>query len=199
MRKGWRIRTHYDAKTGNYWYFMLDNWIPAGQLNRLSLRGLLEEVTSLLNPIIKVPIELITNYNVWRGQQIARFPGQKKTLRIGIPGVSTQVAIDASWEHLARNVRAVNEMDRVIMAFDRGGLLAAVQRMVLGATYPVNFKDQKKWWGKYMGIRLSLLKQERSRVRNRIRRGRATAADQVNLAEIEAQLKEKQVFMREFR
>jgi len=200
MREGWRVRIGWDQKTGNYNYFFLDNFLPAAALaNASSLKELFNEMLSLVNPILKVPYELLSNYSLWREEPIIK-PGRRvKKIRVGVPGISAEVPVDARIDHLLRNFRPINEMDRIIMAFDRQGFMGAAQRFALGSVYPVNIADQKKWWNKFIGVRTSFLKREQSRIQNLMRKGEAGPDDRQNLVEIEEQLLAAEALIRELR
>ena len=143
MKRALKIRTRWNPKTEAYEYFMLDNWIPSADLNRLSsTEGFRDLVTGLLSPFIKMPIEILFNYNLFQKKKIRDYKGQKKRF-LG-------VEMAPELEHAARTIRLFNEADKMYDAFiaktGETSKAEAATRFLLGKVYPYKPEQQRDWW-----------------------------------------------------
>ena len=91
-------------------YFLLGGWLPAADLQALTASGFFDRVKDLLSPLIKQPIEQLTNYDMFIDQKIEEFPGETKKF-LGVP-VRRRIASALG------NIRLLAEADRTIRAFD---------------------------------------------------------------------------------
>jgi len=74
-----------------------------------------------------------------------------------------------------------------------------VARVLVGATYPVRFVDQKKFWVKQTSIRASELRRMVTTLENKIRRGEDTKTNRDNLENATRQLLEVEQLLKEFK
>jgi hypothetical protein len=155
MKRATKIRFRYNEKTGAHEYFILDNWIPSADLNKLTdIKEFRNMITSLLSPGVKLPIEILYNYNLYRKKKIRVYPGQRGKL-IG-------VKLPPELEHPARSIRLLNEADKMYEAFiaQKGEVskAEAVARGLVGKVYPYRPDRQKKWWVWQMNKRIGELR-----------------------------------------
>jgi len=141
------IRLRWDKKNKRHEYFMLDSWLPAADINKVfqGPRGIGQEILNLMSPLVKTIPEMVFNYNMFQGRKIEEFKGQKKK----VLGVS----LPAKMAFFLRSIRVFGEADRVItFAAQQGGgsvprtTWKAVQRAIIGKTYPIDPAQQKRWW-----------------------------------------------------
>ena len=100
------IALRKDPKSGEYQYFILYNWLPAGDLQDL-FKG--DTLLEMMSPIIKAPLEWFTNYSSFAERSIEAYPDQVQNyLGMNMP---RKVA------NLIRNVRVLNEVDRANPGF----------------------------------------------------------------------------------
>ncbi len=145
FKEAFNVRVRYNQDTGSYEYFFLDQWLPAADVSKvLSLPLFRDTIIQLLSPGIKtVPIEILFNYDLFKKRKISEYEGE--TVPIHLPGGKT-VHLNASVEHLLRQMRLVNEIDRF---FDESTNLssdARWQRIFVGRSYPYDPAQQENWW-----------------------------------------------------
>lgn len=103
-------------ENGNPSYFMLKSWLPGGDIAEIAdaIRNittgkggkkLLDSVTSRVNPIAKVGVEMLANYSFFTGKPIERYDGQQQEM-FGEPW-------GAKSAYLLRQIRFVNEIDKL--------------------------------------------------------------------------------------
>lgn len=101
---------------GNPQFFLLKSWLPGGDIAEIAdaLRGVttgqkpkavLDGVLSRINPLGKVPVEMMANYSFFTGKPITRFEGQEQEV-FGDP-------FSARSAYLLRQIRLVNEFDKL--------------------------------------------------------------------------------------
>jgi hypothetical protein len=163
LRNASKVRIHHDEKTGTSTYFFLASFWPGEEIGKaLSGKRIMNEALGLLTPILKVPSEVLANYDLWRRRPISEIPGQTRKL-IGVP-------LPARVEHMFRSVRLLNEIDRTIASFDAkyGGGIAqrafrAGGRAMFGKPYPVSHEAQLRAWDFETQFRLRELGLARAR------------------------------------
>jgi len=192
MKRAFKVRWRHNKETGDYQYFILDNWWPAADVTKLfNSERAKQELLGLWSPIQKVPIEAFFNYNLFLGKPISEYKGQTKRIRgpavttgmlagskFGLKGAvagaaagalvqkvtgKKEVALPARLEHFLRTARIINETDRVLEALDRDGWISAVFRPAVGRSYPVNYEKQKEYWGYMMNKRIREAKRQRTK------------------------------------
>ena len=154
MKRATKIRMRFNKKTNAYEYFMLDNWIPSADVGKLfNISAFRDMVSGLASPGVKLPIEIVFNYNLFRKRPISEFPGHRGRL--------FNKAVQPHFEHLLRTIRLVNEADKTFDAFvTRGGETSkweATSRVIVGKVYPYRPEQQKKWWVFNMNKRIGRL------------------------------------------
>lgn len=186
MKQALSIRWRYNKEKGTYQYFLLDSWLPVADLEKLfSGREFKDALVNLWSPLQKVPIELLFNYNQFTKRKIREFPGQRKKLI----GVTIPTPASAKIAHFLRNIRVLNEIDRLLQAHDRDGWLSVIWRTLGLKSYPADFQKQKKRWTfdiqkrvRFAKSRLSLAKKRGER-KNIELLERAIALGEQNLKE----------------
>jgi hypothetical protein len=112
------MRVNFNKDTKSYNYFLLGNWLPAYQAMDF-LSQPLPNMMAMLTPIIKTPIETLTNTSsFWRNtmeeyQNIERYPGEQVNyLGFNMPKKTAQVL---------RNIRLLNDLDKLNPGLIFGG------------------------------------------------------------------------------
>lgn len=155
MKRATKVKLRYNKDKEADEYFILDQWLPSADIGKLFDKTAFGDmVVSLLSPGVKLPIEILKNYNLFQKRPIREYKGQKKKL-LGIP-------MYPELEHAARSIRLLNESDRIIEGFfredgDMSGW-AAFLRGITGKAYPYAPEKQKKRWQWDIGKRISRLK-----------------------------------------
>lgn len=171
MRENTAIQVRNDAQ-GNPEFFLLGGWLPAADIDRMARP--VDAIVDSLSPFLKAPIELIANKNLFFGNDIDRFPGDKTTfLNMTLPNHAVNAL---------RNIRVLVEADRLLAAYnkkqglqdtpmsltDRHGedITPAVIRTLFGAkTYPLDVVRQRKEQARTIKDLMFLMKLEASRGR----------------------------------
>ena len=164
MKRATKVRLRYNKDKEAYEYFILDQWLPSADVGKLFDKTAFGDmVVGLLSPGVKLPIEIMKNYNLFQKRPIREYKGQKKKL-LGIP-------MWPELEHVARSFRLLNESDRIIEGFfrkdgDMSGW-AAFLRAITGKAYPYAPEKQKKWWEWRINKDISRLKYNKKREEKR--------------------------------
>lgn len=159
MKRATKIRLRWNPGKQVYEYWFLDNWVPSADLRVLfSFKDFLRMLSNLWSPFTKVPVEMGTNYSLWRYEKIKKFKGEKVKF-LGLK-------LDPRWiVHPARTVRLFGEADRIIESFLRAegdtDRLLAISRLAIGRAYPYNPVKQKTWWVYNCNLRIGELKKAR--------------------------------------
>jgi hypothetical protein len=99
------------SKDGKVRYIKLEGFLPTADLNRLSNPA--QEMINNFTPLLKAPIEQLTNQNFFFGQPLTRQKGVK-----GFAGYGERdylfTRIPGRLEHLARLYRPLSEIDKII-------------------------------------------------------------------------------------
>lgn len=107
MKENFPIRIRFDAKNKNYEYFLLNRWLPAADILKLS--KLHEIALQMTAPLLKEPIQQIFNYDFFFKKAIEKkqlgFMGEKeKFLGMNLPKRIT---------HGMKTIRLLNEIDKL--------------------------------------------------------------------------------------
>lgn len=89
---------------GDYQYFRLKGVVPALDLGVLG--DPLKEGAGMMSPLIKTPLELGTNYDLFRGQRIRDYEGQTVDRFGGNVKVSPEI------NKLLQNIRPIQELEK---------------------------------------------------------------------------------------
>lgn len=107
------IRLVMDPKTGKWTYLRLKNMLPQADIEDLMGTGRMRDLgLSALSPMIKAPIEAVTNKSLFFKQpgggqaDIERYPGE--------PGEFLGMNIPKGEINLLRNIRMLNEINRLM-------------------------------------------------------------------------------------
>jgi len=99
------------SKDGKVRYIKLEGFLPTADLNRLSNPA--QEMINNFTPLLKAPIEQLTNQNFFFGQPLTRQKGVKGFLGYGERDYLF-TRIPGRLEHLARLYRPLSEIDKII-------------------------------------------------------------------------------------
>lgn len=113
-------------------YFLLAGWLPAGDVNALSAGGFYDRLRNLLSPFLRVPIEQLTNYDLFRLEEIEHYPGETSRF-LGAEVRKRNI-------QLLKNVRLLAEADRIVKLWSKTedltnpeiSNLGAVTRLIFG-------------------------------------------------------------------
>jgi len=87
MREGFSIYLGENPE-GLKNYLSLQNWLPTIDLSKIFRPG--ELITEAISPMLKVPAEIIFNYDIFLEKQLQEYPGERRTIfGLDIPVLST--------------------------------------------------------------------------------------------------------------
>jgi hypothetical protein len=136
------VRYHVDEATGEAKYFMLRNWIPIADLEELHSPA--EWAVTMLGPVPKLMIENSLNYNMYFGEKIEKYPGQRRAL--------WGLELPAKVQHTIRTIGLVNWLDQL----NPGNVFGAVHEKVYGEGLPLKANEPtntQTWITGITGIR----------------------------------------------
>jgi hypothetical protein len=107
-------------------YFLLSGWLPAGDVNALGAGGFYDRLRNLLSPFLRVPIEQLTNYDLFRLEQIEKYPGETSRF-MGLEVRKRNI-------QMVKNIRLLAEADRVMKFWQKTEDLTDPELSALGAT-----------------------------------------------------------------
>jgi len=113
-------------------YFLLGGWLPSAQLFQAT--DPVSFLSGMITPVVKAPAEWITNYSMFFKDRIERYPGETSEFlgrRLGKKQIN-----------LLRNLRLVNNIDKVIFDEDTTGREKIVSQL-FGRMYPVNYAQER--------------------------------------------------------
>ncbi len=111
--------------TGEPEYFLLSGWLPAGDVNALSAGGFYDRLRNLLSPFLRAPIEQLTNYDLFRLEQIEKYPGETSRF-LGVEVRKRNI-------QMVKNIRLLAEADRVMKLWQKSEDLTDPELSALGA------------------------------------------------------------------
>lgn len=135
----------YFGKDGNglQRFIKLEGFLPTVDLNKL---GRLKELPfENLSPLIKTPLELMTNYDFYYEKEISEYTGQKKP--VAIPFTDSSVQVGAPVQKLLSMFRPLSELQKFsndptknIQPTTAGQVL----NFLLGKTYQLDITRQRQ-------------------------------------------------------
>lgn len=128
IRDGSPIRMGINPETGDTDYLLLQNFLPAADIGEIF--DPLKMAFGMLTPFLKEPIALSTNFDSHFKQKVTRFEGEKHEV-LGLP-------VDSRISHALRNVRLLNEFDKVKSGRKKVSKLFDPLRR-----FPVNIEKQR--------------------------------------------------------
>ena len=156
MQKAMNVRWRYNKDKKTYEYFLLDNWLPSADINKvLSLPILRDTLVGMTSPGIKLPIEIFFNHDLFRKREISEYPGQFKEIHYT---KTKSIKVSAAINHLLRSIRLINDVDRFLMMQSEISPYGATARFILGKSYPYSAEKQKPWWIRSTNARIADLK-----------------------------------------
>lgn len=167
------VRVRYDKEKKTYQYFLLGGWIPAADLDKYFRP--VDTATDMMTPLMRVPLELMTNKSFFFDRALEDYPGQAKELLS--PEAGKQVGLDegltttGKLNHVLRSFRPINETRRVLEAAAKGGPSNALMQTALGKLYDVNPESQKGYRDRELKYQLQHLKSEMKQAQGRGKAG----------------------------
>jgi len=142
MKRALKVKTRYNPQNESYEYFILDQWIPSADINKLvDVPAFRDMIVSLLTPGVKNFVEVLFNYNLYQKKKIQEYAGQRKK----VVGVS----VFPWFDHVARSIRIINETDKILLAAKNTGQADWAEvflRQTFGKVYPYSPSAQRGWW-----------------------------------------------------
>ena len=136
IKQGYPINWDKDGKKERYW--VLRGWYAPSDLQSvMSFSQFSDMVVQSVNPMLKTPAEIATNYDTFTKKKISEYPGEtKEILGQDVP---------ARLAHLARPLRLINEIDRFF--FPKKGETASdrIYQAIFGKLYIVDDEKAKHY------------------------------------------------------
>jgi hypothetical protein len=126
MKDNYSIRTRYNKETNNYEYFLLNHWLPAGDILKLS--HIHEIAAQMLSPLPKELIQQLWNYDFFFKKEIEKYPGET-TQFLG-------KEMPARTAHALKTIRLLNEIDK--MGKEDQDIWTKVIQTMTGKNYSFN-------------------------------------------------------------
>lgn len=143
MRDGYSIWFGQNSD-GTQNYLNLEGFLPAVDLAKI---GRPQEIPiEGLSPLLKTPLELLTNYDTFYEEQIQQYGGQTKEY------FGQQIPIGL--EHVLRTIRPASELEKVLgLNYQTKNLSPAERLMKLGIGTPLrNIDEMKERWKAYYSL-----------------------------------------------
>jgi hypothetical protein len=141
MKNGYNIWLG-QSDDGRQNFLKLEGFIPAVDISKIVSGG--DVFMSNLSPLIKTPVELFTNYNMYYKEQITEYPGQ--TTQYFGQEIPTEL------QHVLRNLRPLNELESVMgMTKKEKSVPERLAKLGFGSVYqsldPASLASGQKWAG----------------------------------------------------
>lgn len=147
------------GKDGMQNFIKLEGFIPAVDLNKLSRPN--ELLTESISPLIKTPMELITNYSVYQEKNISDFDGQrKKFLNVYLP---------SKVEYVLSQIRPLAELNKALGTGDQAKIGSAKERFwaaIIGKIYSYDLATQKRYFDYVQSYQEAVIKKDIEKARN---------------------------------
>jgi hypothetical protein len=109
------VPSAYDPKTGQLSVKLWNQWMGWTDLRDWVSGEPYKIFTDLANPLIKVPVELMSNHSFYTEENIERYPGEP----YGVPFLGMNLS--KKMVHGLKTIRAVNEMNKLIQGKTEAG------------------------------------------------------------------------------
>jgi hypothetical protein len=127
VKKNVGVPIRVNPETGNYDVKMWGNWMGWTDLrnwvSQAPHMAVADTAADLLNPLAKVPLELMTNYNFYSEKPIRRYPGEP----YGMPYLGMD--LDRTTVHALRGIRLLNEPNKLMYGKSVSGEVPLSQRI----------------------------------------------------------------------
>jgi len=189
LRDAEKVRVKFNEKTGDYEYFLANGWWPGADVRlALSPEALGEQALSMVSPLLKVFLRYFSTITCFSVGHIRISRPKKAGIQVqevrGFP-------LEPRIEHLARQLRVINEPDRILQTIDRQGWEDGVWRSIFGKSYPQNYERQKRWWEYYQRQQLREAKRQRTIAEKKGETGNVQVLDKT-IQDLETYIKEWQ-------
>lgn len=124
-----------------------EGFIPSVDINKLKDPASL--ALEMLSPLIKTPMELTTNKNLYFDSPISKFEGDTTAFWKDLLGDNAP-AIDKKTAHILRSIRPLNDIERVFG--EREGdrdLMSKILGYLSGAKVRANNPEDDRYWSNY--------------------------------------------------
>lgn len=131
------------APDGLQRFIKLEGFLPTVDLNKLGRP--LEVPFENLTPLIKTPIELISNYDFYFERQISEFKGQKKFVPL-VPFTDIGLNVNTKLAKVIGNFRPLGELQKFTIDPTKGKQPTTPERLInflVGKTYQLDPAKQK--------------------------------------------------------
>lgn len=129
------IRVRYDTDTKQFQYLLLNNWLPAADIDKI-----FDPVTwakNQLTPLLKEPIQQIANRDFFTNREIDK-GDEYQTLKI----FNMNLNLPARQIHALKNIRLLNELDKYSKP---GPTEEKVGQLFTGKVYSLDEDKQRKF------------------------------------------------------
>lgn len=129
------IRVRYDTDTKQFQYLLLNNWLPAADIDKI-----FDPVTwakNQLTPLLKEPIQQIANRDFFTNREIDK-GDEYQTLKI----FNMNLNLPARQIHALKNIRLLNELDKYSKP---GTTEEKVGQLFTGKVYSLDENKQRKF------------------------------------------------------
>lgn len=130
MVKSQPIRVRLNPKTKNYEYFLLDGWLPLGDIDKIFDPA--KNLANMLSPIIKEPFQQLANKDFFTDREIDTGGEYERLAGINMPKRAA---------HVLKNIRLLSETQR--WTDEDNTLETNITRTALGRFYPFNQEKER--------------------------------------------------------
>jgi hypothetical protein len=154
--------------------FKLEGYLPIGDIAKLDIGDVTNQLSHMTSPLIKIFPEMAWNYNSFYRKKIQEFEGEgSKLLRL-----EKHLKVNPYVNHLVRQIRPISEIDKLIgKPHDDVTAKAKVLNLLIGGKiYHIDKARQQAWNIRMKKDRKSTLK---SKIKYRLRLGDEREAERL--------------------
>lgn len=130
------VRVRYDKGSGQFQYLMLNNWLPAADIDKI-----FDPVTWVKNqitPLLKEPAQQMLNRDAFTNREIDR-GDEYQTIKI----LGMNLNLPARQAHAIKNIRLISELDK--LSDTETPISERAGRLISGKLYGFNEEQQRKY------------------------------------------------------
>lgn len=106
VKENFPVRIRYNAKDKTYEYFMLNRWLPAADITKLS--DLHNVALQMIEPMSKEVMQQLFNYDFFFKKKVQNIPGETASMLKGKFKITAPVRVI----HAMKAIRMLNEIDK---------------------------------------------------------------------------------------